>query len=81
MPATREGWVRRAREAEVTANRQLISGIANFRDKPIGAVDEGTTLGHRRNAALDGLTQPPVRPGIGLVELCCPGKLAARAQG
>jgi alkylation response protein AidB-like acyl-CoA dehydrogenase len=31
-------------EAEVTAGRQLISGIANFRDRPISAVDEGTTL-------------------------------------
>jgi alkylation response protein AidB-like acyl-CoA dehydrogenase len=38
-PAQRERW-----EAEVTRERQLISGIANFRDKPIGAVDEGDTL-------------------------------------
>lgn len=38
-PELRAKW-----EAEVTANRQLISGIANFRDRPISAVDEGTTL-------------------------------------
>jgi len=38
-PEQRARW-----EAEVTANRQLISGIANFRDRPISAVDEGTTL-------------------------------------
>jgi alkylation response protein AidB-like acyl-CoA dehydrogenase len=38
-PEQRAKW-----EAEVTANRQLISGIANFRDRPISAVDEGTTL-------------------------------------
>ena len=38
-PRQRAAW-----EAEATANRQLISGIANFRDKPIGAVDEGATL-------------------------------------
>lgn len=31
-------------EAEATANRYLISGIANFRDKPIAAVDDGQTL-------------------------------------
>jgi len=38
-PGQRAAW-----EAEVTAGRQLISGIANFRDRPIGAVDEGATL-------------------------------------
>jgi len=38
-PEQRAKW-----EAEVTADRQLISGIANFRDPPISAVDEGTTL-------------------------------------
>ena len=38
-PEQRAAW-----QAEVTASRQLISGIANFRDRPIGAVDEGTTL-------------------------------------
>ncbi len=38
-PEQRAKW-----EAEVTADRQLISGIANFRDRPISAVDEGTTL-------------------------------------
>ena len=38
-PEQRATW-----EAEVTANRLLISGIANFRDRPISAVDEGTTL-------------------------------------
>jgi alkylation response protein AidB-like acyl-CoA dehydrogenase len=38
-PEQRAKW-----EAEVTAGRQLISGIANFRDRPISAVDEGTTL-------------------------------------
>jgi alkylation response protein AidB-like acyl-CoA dehydrogenase len=38
-PEQRAAW-----EAEVTENRQLISGIANFRDRPISAVDEGTTL-------------------------------------
>jgi alkylation response protein AidB-like acyl-CoA dehydrogenase len=31
-------------EADATANRYLISGIANFRDRPVGAVDEGETL-------------------------------------
>lgn len=35
----RERW-----EAEVTRERQLIAGIANFRDKPVCAVDEGETL-------------------------------------
>ena len=38
-PQQRAAW-----EADVTANRLLISGIANFRDKPVGAVDEGATL-------------------------------------
>jgi alkylation response protein AidB-like acyl-CoA dehydrogenase len=38
-PGQRAAW-----EAEVTADRLLISGIANFRDRPISAVDEGATL-------------------------------------
>ncbi|HEY5351603.1 MAG TPA: acyl-CoA dehydrogenase family protein [Streptosporangiaceae bacterium] len=38
-PEQRAKW-----EAEVTTGRQLISGIANFRDRPISAVDEGATL-------------------------------------
>lgn len=31
-------------EADVTASRYLISGIANFRDRPVGAVDQGDSL-------------------------------------
>jgi alkylation response protein AidB-like acyl-CoA dehydrogenase len=38
-PQQRSAW-----ESEVTSQRLLISGIANFRDKPINAVDEGDTL-------------------------------------
>ncbi len=38
-PKQRAEW-----EADVTANRLLVEGIANFRDTPISAVDEGETL-------------------------------------